>query len=332
MGRKIAILGAGSWGITLGKLLYDNGHDVRVWCYLDDELDMLNKYRERIDILPGIRLAEDVLISTDMEAVVGGAELVFFVIPSFGVRNVAREAAPYLSPGAVAVSAAKGFEENTYLRMTEVMQEELADASGYVAFSGPSHAEEVSRRIPTAIVAAANDVQSARVVQKAAMCDFLRIYTNTDVVGVEVGAALKNVIAIASGAVDGLGYGDNTKGALLTRGLAEIRRLGNAFGANPETFGGLSGLGDLITTCISKHSRNRYVGEGLGRGERLEDILARMKMVAEGVKTTKNAYELSQKYSVEMPITEQMYFVLFEGKDAEQAVNDLMTRDPKHED
>ena len=267
-----------------------------------------------------------------MEAVVGGAELVFFVIPSFGVRNVAREAAPYLSPGAVAVSAAKGFEENTYLRMTEVMQEELADASGYVAFSGPSHAEEVSRRIPTAIVAAANDVQSARVVQKAAMCDFLRIYTNTDVVGVEVGAALKNVIAIASGAVDGLGYGDNTKGALLTRGLAEIRRLGNAFGANPETFGGLSGLGDLITTCISKHSRNRYVGEGLGRGERLEDILARMKMVAEGVKTTKNAYELSQKYSVEMPITEQMYFVLFEGKDAEQAVNDLMTRDPKPED
>jgi len=293
---------------------------------------MLKKHRERIDILPGIRLAEDIMISTDLEPVVNSAELVFFVVPSFGVRNVAKKAAPYLSPGAVAVSAAKGFEEITYDRMTEVMQQELPDASGYVAFSGPSHAEEVSRRIPTAIVAAAHDVQSARVVQNAAMCDFLRIYTNTDVIGVEVGAALKNVIAIACGVVDGLGYGDNTKGALFTRGLVEIRRLGNAFGANPETFGGLSGLGDLITTCISKHSRNRYVGEGLGRGERLEDILTRMKMVAEGIKTTKNAYELSKKYSVEMPITEHMYMVLFEGKDVEKAVINLMTRDPKHED
>ncbi|MCP4230860.1 MAG: NAD(P)-dependent glycerol-3-phosphate dehydrogenase, partial [bacterium] len=257
MGRKVAILGAGSWGVTLGKLLYENGHEVRVWCYLDEELEMLNEHRERIDILPGIRLSEDIVLSTDIASIVTGAELVLFVVPSFGVRNVAREAAPDLSPGAVAVSAAKGFEEITYFRMTEVLREELPEASGYVAFSGPSHAEEVSRGIPTAIVAAARDVQSARVVQDAAVCDFLRVYTNTDVIGVEVGAALKNVIAIAGGVIDGLGYGDNTKGALLTRGLAEIRRLGAAFGADPETFAGLSGLGDLITTCISKHSRNR---------------------------------------------------------------------------
>ncbi len=330
--KIVAVLGAGSWGVTLARLLAENGHRVRLWCYLAEEYEMLHDARERRDILPGVLLPEEVELSTDAAAVASGAEAVFFVVPSFGVRSTAKLIRDACDGSQLIVSAAKGLEENTYLRMTEVLEEELGTGGrGYVAFSGPSHAEEVSRRVPTTIVAACRDEDSAREVQALAMTPYLRVYTNDDVIGVECGAALKNVVAIAAGVVDGLGYGDNTKAALLTRGLAEIARLGVARGAKASTFAGLSGLGDLVVTCTSRYSRNRYVGEELGRGRRLDDILASMKMVAEGVRTTRAAYELSRKLGVDMPITAEMYAVMYGGKDARAAVFDLMTREPKAE-
>lgn len=330
--KIVAVMGAGSWGVTLARLLAENGNDVRLWCYLPEEYEMLREMRERRDILPGVVLPREVEISDDAAAVAAGAEVVFFVVPSFGVRSTAKLIRDACDGSQLAVSAAKGLEEGTYSCMTEVLAEELAGkARGYVSFSGPSHAEEVSRRVPTTIVAACREEELAREVQEITIAPYLRVYTNNDVVGVEYGAALKNVIAIAAGTVDGLGYGDNTKAALLTRGLVEISRLGVARGAKPSTFAGLSGLGDLVVTCTSRHSRNRYVGEELGRGRRLDDILASMKMVAEGIRTTKAAYELAQKAGVDMPITAEMHAVMFEGKDPRVAVFDLMAREPKAE-
>jgi glycerol-3-phosphate dehydrogenase (NAD(P)+) len=330
--KNVAVLGAGSWGVTLARLLAENGARVRLWCYLAEEYEMLSRTRERRDILPGVVLPDAVEISEDAAAVASGASAVFFVVPSFGVRPTAVSIRDACDGSQLVVSAAKGLEEDTFLRMTEVLGQELEGrARGYVAFSGPSHAEEVSRRVPTTIVAACRDEALAQEVRDLTLAPYLRVYTNDDVVGVEYGAALKNVIAIAAGVVDGLGYGDNTKAALLTRGLAEIRRLGVARGADPLTFAGLSGLGDLVVTCISPYSRNRYVGEELGRGRRLEDILASMKMVAEGVRTTKAAHGLSRQAGVDMPITAEMYKVMFEGKSPQAAVYELMTRRPKSE-
>ncbi|MGD8718967.1 MAG: NAD(P)H-dependent glycerol-3-phosphate dehydrogenase [Candidatus Zixiibacteriota bacterium] len=330
--KTVAVLGAGSWGVTLARVFAENGHSVRLWCYLPEEYEILSAHRERRDILPGIVVPDSVAFSTDAAEVVAGADAVFFVVPSFGVRATAAKIAAACDGSQIAVSAAKGLEEGTFLRMTEVMADELGDrARGFVSFSGPSHAEEVSRRIPTTIVAAAADDGVAREVRDLAFAPYLRVYTNTDVLGVEYGAALKNVIAIAAGVVDGLGYGDNTKAALLTRGLAEISRLGVARGADPLTFAGLSGLGDLVVTCMSRHSRNRYVGEELGRGRPLDDILDSMQMVAEGVRTTKVARALSVEAAVEMPITEAMYQVMFEGRAPRAAVTELMGRTPKSE-
>lgn len=330
--RTVAVLGAGSWGVTLAQLLADKGHRVRVWCFLDEEAEMLRSERERSDILPGVKVPESVSISTDAGATADGADVVLFVVPSFGVRATAERAKEAVKPGALVVSAAKGIEEGTYKRMTEVLESELGETRGVAALSGPSHAEEVSRKMPTTVTVASADETAAGELQELFITPYFRVYTNDDVIGVEMGAALKNVIAIASGVADGLGFGDNSKGALLTRGLAEIKRLGVNMGARPETFAGLSGLGDLITTCMSRHSRNRYVGERLGRGEKLDDIIAGMKMVAEGVRTTRTARELALARNVEMPITEEMYLVMFEGKDAREAVNDLMTREAKAED
>jgi glycerol-3-phosphate dehydrogenase (NAD(P)+) len=332
MARTITVLGAGSWGVTLAQLLAEKGNRVRVWCFLDEEAEMLESERERSDILPGVKLPENVSISTDAAATADGAEIVLFVVPSFGVRATAERIKETIHPDALVVSAAKGIEEGTYKRMTEVLELELGKTRGVAALSGPSHAEEVSRKMPTTVTVASTDEAAAANLQELFMTPYFRVYTNDDVIGVEMGAALKNVIAIASGVADGLGFGDNSKGALLTRGLAEIKRLGVDMGARPETFAGLSGLGDLITTCMSRHSRNRYVGEKLGRGEKLDDIIAGMKMVAEGVKTTRTARELARARDVEMPITEEMYNVMFEGKDPREAVNDLMTREAKAED
>jgi glycerol-3-phosphate dehydrogenase (NAD(P)+) len=332
MARTITVLGAGSWGVTLAQLLAEKGNRVRVWCFLDEEAEMLESERERSDILPGVKLPENVSISTDAAATADGAEIVLFVVPSFGVRATAERIKETIHPDALVVSAAKGIEEGTYKRMTEVLELELGKTRGVAALSGPSHAEEVSRKMPTTVTVASTDEAAAANLQELFMTPYFRVYTNDDVIGVEMGAALKNVIAIASGVADGLGFGDNSKGALLTRGLAEIKRLGVDMGARPETFAGLSGLGDLITTCMSRHSRNRYVGEKLGRGEKLDDIIAGMKMVAEGVKTTRTARELARTREVEMPITEEMYNVMFEGKDPRETVNDLMTREAKAED
>ena len=328
----MAVLGAGSWGVTLARLLAENGARVRLWCYLPEEYDMLAETRERRDILPGLVLPDAVEISDNAAAVAADAAVVFFVVPSFGVRSTAKSIADACDGRQMVVSAAKGLEENTYLRMTEVLEEELAGrVRGCVSFSGPSHAEEVARRIPTTVVAASKDDSCAREVRDLTVGPYLRVYTNDDVIGVEYGGALKNVIAIAAGVVDGLAYGDNTKAALITRGLAEISRLGVARGANAMTFSGLSGLGDLVVTCMSEHSRNRYVGEELGRGRCLDDVVASMKMVAEGVRTTKAAYGLSKRVGVEMPITAEMYKVMFERKNPRVAVNELMARRPKSE-
>jgi glycerol-3-phosphate dehydrogenase (NAD(P)+) len=330
--RTIAVLGAGSWGVTLAQLLAEKGNRVRVWCFLEEEAEMLESERERSDILPGVKLPETVSISTDARAAADGAGIILFVVPSFGVRTTAERVKETIHPDALVVSAAKGIEEGTYKRMTEVLESALVETRGVAALSGPSHAEEVSRKMPTTVTVASTNKAAAGELQELFMTPYFRVYTNDDVIGVEMGAALKNVIAIASGVADGLGFGDNSKGALLTRGLAEIKRLGVDMGSRPETFAGLSGLGDLITTCMSRHSRNRYVGEKLGRGEKLDDIIAGMKMVAEGVKTTRTARELARTRDVEMPITEEMYNVMFEGKDPREAVNDLMTREAKAED
>lgn len=329
---QIAVLGAGSWGVTLARLLAENGCRVKLWCYLPAEYEMLTKERERRDILPGVVLPAEVDVTVDAAAAVTDANFILFVVPSFGVRATAALVRDAIAPGAVAISAAKGLEETSFKRMTEVLSEELGvRVKGVVALSGPSHAEEVAKRIPTAVVAGAADESIGRSVVEVARNSYFRVYTNVDVAGVEYGGALKNIIAIAAGVVDGLGLGDNTKAALLTRGLAEITRLGVALGAQARTFAGLSGLGDLITTCMSKYSRNRYVGEELGRGRKLDDILASMKMVAEGVKTTKVTYELASKMGVEMPITEKIYQIMFHNHDPQSAVNELMAREPKME-
>jgi glycerol-3-phosphate dehydrogenase (NAD(P)+) len=258
---------------------------------------------------------------------------VVFAVPSHFVRETARRARRSLPAGVPVVNVAKGIENETLMRMSEVLSEELQrpGAAGISSLVGPSHAEEVSKRLPTTVVSAARDDRTAIDTRNLFMTDYLRVYTNTDLVGVELGVSLKNVIAIAAGICDGLGYGDNTKGALLTRGLAEMTRLGTAMGGMRETFAGLSGMGDLITTCISKHSRNRYVGEAIASGRTLTEILETMVMVAEGVRTTKSVSKLSQRHSVEMPICEQMHMVLFEDKQPREAIADLMLRDPKPE-
>jgi len=329
---RVAVLGAGSWGVTLARLLAENGASVGLWCYLAEEYEMLCARRERADILPGIVLPEGIEFARDAGAITAGADAVFVVVPSQGVRTTARLFAAACDGKQLIVSAAKGLEEGTFYRMSEILAEELGDTvRGIVVLSGPSHAEEVSRRIPTTIVAASTDAAAGARIRELTMTPYFRVYTNDDVTGVEYGGALKNIIAIAAGVADGLGYGDNAKAALMTRGLAEIARLGTVRGARAITFMGLSGLGDLITTCTSRHSRNRYVGEELGRGRKLDDILSNMAMVAEGVRTTKVTRALGAATGVDMPITEAMYEVMFEGRDPREAVSALMTRPPKAE-
>ena len=330
---KVSVLGAGSWGTALGVHLDEGGHAVRMWEFFPELAKDLVEKRENVPMLPGIRIPESIVITSDIAEALDGAEMVLFVVPTPAVRSTARAAAPHLHGSPLIVNAAKGIEQGTGSRVSTILEEELpGDLEGRtVTLSGPSHAEEVSRKIPTAVVAASPDRAAAEVVQQVFSTDRFRVYTNTDQVGVELAGSLKNVIAVAAGVLDGLGFGDNTKGALLTRGLAEIGRLGVALGADPLTFSGLSGMGDLITTCTSRHSRNRYVGEQIGRGKTLEETLSDMVMVAEGVNTIQSAWELAQTTGVEMPITTAMHQVLFEGKDARTAVAELMTRDLKPE-
>jgi glycerol-3-phosphate dehydrogenase (NAD(P)+) len=327
---SVAVLGAGSWGTTLAVHLAGLSHSVALWDIDGAHLANLESHRENRKFLAGIALPGSIKVQPQLEVALAGAEFTLFVVPSHGMRSCAERVA---STGArsLRICAAKGLELGTLKRMTEVLCETLGDPDP-VLLVGPSHAEEVSRGIPTSIVAAARTEERARQVQALCSSGRLRVYTNRDVAGCEYGAALKNVIALAAGICDGLGYGDNTKGALLTRGLAEITRLGVALGGARETFYGLTGMGDLITTAISRHSRNRAVGERLGRGETIEQVLGRMVMVAEGVNTARAALELGRMRGVETPIIEQVSAILLERKDPRAALEALMGRELKSEE
>lgn len=330
---KIAVLGAGSWGIASSVLLYSNGHQVTLWEFDHQEMSKLQREREHKQKLPGIIIPKEIEITDDLTSATLGAEMLVLALPSHTVREVAKKVAMIDLNDPIIVNLAKGIENETLCRMSEVLKEELSSNpyDKIATLSGPSHAEEVSRKIPTTVVVAGFQEKIAKKIQRTFMNPYFRVYTNSDIVGVELGGSLKNVIAIASGICDGMGLGDNSRGALITRGLAEIIRLGEKLGAKRETFAGLSGLGDLVTTCISQYSRNRFVGEQIGKGKTLDQVLKEMSMVAEGVKTTRSAYQLSLKHKVEMPITQQIYKVLFEDKQPQQAIGELMTRDPKSE-
>ena len=331
---NIGVIGAGGWGTALAILLAEKGHRVGLWQLEADQVERVIRTRENAIYLPGVRIPETVRISSELSDIVPDREMVVFAVPCQFARSVARKAGRMIAETSVVVNGAKGIENETLKRMSEVLLEEIAGlgADRVATLSGPCHAEEVSRKIPTTVVAASTNRSITERIQSAFMSPTFRVYTNTDIIGVELGGALKNVIALASGICDGLGFGDNTKGALLTRGSAEISRLGLTMGARAETFAGLSGMGDLITTCISLHSRNRHVGEEIGKGRSLDRVLREMGgMVAEGVRTTLSAFQLSRKLEVEMPITDQMYKVLFEGKAPQEAVADLMMRDAKPE-
>lgn len=326
---KCCVIGDGGWGTALAMQLQRNGNDVTVWGPFEDNLKVIRETGENSTYLPGVKVPSELTWTTDHAAAVAGKDLIVLVVPSRFFHSVVDAFKPYLPADALVVSATKGFDEKTYQRMTELAEEVLGRP--VAALSGPSHAEEVARGIPTAVTVAHLDTDYAAKIQQIFMGDTFRVYTSADVIGVELGGALKNVIALAAGINDGMGLGDNSKAALMTRGLAEMVRLATSLGAHPETLYGLSGMGDLIVTCGSKHSRNRSVGERLGKGETLKEIMASMKMVAEGVWNCSAAKELADKQGVEVPITAQIYKVVQEEKEPRQAVLDLMRREAKSE-
>lgn len=328
--KNIAVIGAGSWGTALSTVLAENCPRVFLWSRSTEICESIRETRENPVYLPGVPVPDHVELTSDLEAAVSKKDVLVLVVPSHTIRPIARRIAPYVKKDAIVVSCAKGVEEDTLRRMSEVLREELPQCAAAV-LSGPNHAEEVGRRIPSATVVSAEKRLVAEAVQDVFMTRYFRVYTNPDLTGVELGGALKNVIALGAGISDGLGFGDNTKAALMTRGLTEIARLGMKMGAEALTFAGLAGIGDLMVTCTSKHSRNRSFGEELGRGRKLEEILSGMRMVAEGVRTTRAAQQLSEHYGVEMPITQEAYNVLFAQKDARRAVGDLMQRGRTHE-
>ena len=330
---KISVLGAGSWGTALAVVLHKNGHEVTIWSIAQDEIDMLKKEREHKDKLPGVKIAEEIGLTTDLKEAVSGRDMLVVAVPSPYIRSTAKSMAPYVEDGQLLVSVAKGIEEGTLMTLSAILEQEIPQAEVAV-LCGPSHAEEVGIGRPTTLVAGAKRKETAELVQSTFMNEVLRIYTSPDVLGMELGASLKNVIALAAGMADGLGYGDNTKAALITRGISEIGRLALKMGAKYETLSGLTGIGDLIVTCASKHSRNRKAGMLIGEGYTMEEAMKEVKMVVEGVYSAKAAMELSAKYDVSMPIIEQVNEVLFDGKSAKEAVMDLMLRDkkPEHDD
>jgi glycerol-3-phosphate dehydrogenase (NAD(P)+) len=330
---NIAVIGAGSWGTALALLLHGQHNAVRVWEF---DPGLARRYRDGLrenPVLPGVPLPEGLAIRNELDWVLEGAELVLLAVPSHAVRTTAARLAALCPPAVLLVDVAKGVEEGTLKRMSEVVAEAWPALAPerILCLSGPSHAEEVSRQLPTSVTIAGIDLEQARRAQRVFSGESFRVYVNDDLCGVELGGALKNVIAIASGMCDGLGFGDNTKGALLTRGLVEISRLGTIMGGRPETFAGLSGMGDLFTTCMSRHSRNRHVGEQVGRGRPLAEVLGEMTMVAEGVRTTHAARELGRRHGVPMPITEAVHRALFEGADVRTEVTALMTRELREE-
>ncbi|MCR5503400.1 MAG: NAD(P)-dependent glycerol-3-phosphate dehydrogenase [Lachnospiraceae bacterium] len=324
------VIGAGSWGIALTRLLQNNGQKVTVWSALADEIKMLKEYREHKDKLPGVILDEDTLFTTDLSEAVSGSRFLILAVPSPFTRKTTHDMAPFVKDGQIIVNVAKGIEESTLMTLSSVIGEEIPNAEVCV-MSGPSHAEEVGKGLPTTIVIGSKNQEVAKSLQKRFMSEVFRVYISSDVMGIELGAALKNVVALAAGIADGLGYGDNTKAALITRGIAEIARLGIAMGGRIETFYGLTGIGDLIVTCASMHSRNRRAGILIGQGKTYEEAMAEVKMVVEGVYAAKAGYALSEKYNVSMPIIEQVNRILFEGANAADAVKALMNREGKVE-
>lgn len=327
---KVSVLGAGSWGIALAKLLYNNKNEVTVWSALEDEITMLKEKREHVDKLPGVKLPDEMIFTSDLKEAVEGKEVLVMAVPSPFVASTAQKINEFYKKGQIIVNVAKGIESDTLNTLSEVIEREVKD-SIVAVLSGPSHAEEVGHGIPTTIVVATKNKDVAMYLQKLFMSDVFRVYTSPDVIGVEIGAALKNVIALAAGIADGLSYGDNTKAALITRGMAEITRLGIAMGGRKETFYGLSGVGDLIVTCASMHSRNRRAGILIGQGKTLKEAQDEVKMVVEGANCAKAALALSEKYNVEMPIVKEVNLILFENKSAKLACDDLMIRDAKIE-
>lgn len=329
---KIAVLGAGSWGTALSIVLADNEHDVRLWSHRKEQADEINEHHTNERYLEGT-LPESIRAYDKLEEALEDVSQVVLVVPSSAIRVVCRQMKEYIDENVTIVHASKGIEPGTLKRISEQIAEELPthNIDNLVVLSGPSHAEEVALRHPTTVTAASKNEQNAKLVQDTFSNNVFRVYTSNDVVGVELGGSLKNIIALGAGISDGLGFGDNAKAALITRGLAEITRLGTKMGANPLTFLGLCGVGDLIVTSTSTHSRNWRAGKMLGEGKSLEEILQSMGMVVEGVRTTKATYQLSQKMNVEMPITEGLYDVLFNEKDPKEVVQQLMTRSKKEE-
>lgn len=329
--KKVTVIGSGSWGTALAVMLAENGHEVMIWSRRQDAVDELLNERKNEKYLPGVVIPENIQATTDKEEAVKGADIIILAVPSRAVADTVRDFSPYLKTWQILVNVAKGLEPGTLMMLSDVIKREAPQCEVCV-LSGPSHAEEVARRIPTTCLIACENEAAAKMVQEEFANPRFRLYTNTDMIGVEIGAALKNVMALAAGMSDGLGFGDNTKAALMTRGIAEMKRLGIAMGGKAETFAGLSGIGDLIVTCTSMHSRNRRAGILLGQGKSLQETLDEVKMVVEGVNTVQAACQLAEKYNVSMPITEIMSEVLFGDKNVEDAVLELMTRDNRAEE
>lgn len=327
---RVGILGAGSWGTALSLMLYKNGHDVTVWSIDKREVEMLQNEREHKSKLPGVKLPEDMVFTNNLEEGMKEKDFLVLAVPSIFTRSTARSMKPYIKQGQIVVNVAKGIEEDTLMTLSEQIEEELPEADVAV-LSGPSHAEEVGRGLPTTCVVGAKSKATAEFLQEAFMNDFFRVYISPDILGIEIGGALKNVIALAAGIADGLGYGDNTKAALITRGIAEITRLGVKMGGKAESFSGLTGIGDLIVTCASMHSRNRRAGILIGQGKTMQEAMDEVQMVVEGVYSAKAGLALAKKYTESMPIIEQINLVLFEDKSPADAVYELMHRDGRRE-
>lgn len=326
---KISVIGSGSWGTAIANTLAENGHLVTLWSYLKEEYEMLNNFHEHKTFLPGVTLHEGISYTNDMETAINGSEMTVIATPSFAVGQTAKNMKPYLKEQII-VCISKGFEDSTLSCLSEVIKRETG-SNRICMLSGPSHAEEVARKMPTTLVAASDSEEVSRLVQDAFMCSYLRVYTSDDMLGVQLGGALKNIISLCAGIADGMGYGDNIKAALMTRGMAEIIRLGTAMGGKPETFYGLSGMGDLIVTCTSMHSRNRRAGILIGQGRSPEDAKKEVGMVVEGIIACESAYKLAKKYNVDMPIVNEAYGILYNGNNPADAINKLMLRQKKSE-
>lgn len=323
---KTAIIGAGSWGTALSLVLHTNGNEVTIWSIVEDEIKMLQEKHEHVDKLPGVKLPEDMVFTTDLAKAIKGKDYLILAVPSVFTRSTAKSMAPFVEKGQVIVCVAKGIEDDTLMTISDVVEQEIPQADVAV-MCGPSHAEEVGIGLPTTVVAGARKKAIAEGIQDIFMNEVFRVYTSPDMLGMELGGSLKNVIALAAGMADGLGYGDNTKAALITRGITEVNRLALKMGAKSETLSGLTGIGDLIVTCESKHSRNRKAGMLIGQGYTMKEATEEVKMVVEGIYSAKAAIALARKYDVQMPIIEAVNQVLFEDKPAKEAVTELMLRD-----